>query len=632
MHASRSLIFSIALALGLTACGGDTPSSTGPRANAYLATGVQSAQLTLAGKVEDYRIERVAGTVQFTHLQTALVTRVADGSRVRFSDFTLATDVDGNAGKVYRLYKAAFNRTPDVRGLSYWIEAMDKGTTLDQIAQGFATSTEFRTVYGINPTESEIIARFYQNVLGREGEPVGVAFWVDTLRYKRATVAAVLAGFSESPENQFAVYQVIGNGIRYREDGASYIVVAEAGADRAGTVGTALTLDGTESLNGVTTLTYQWEITSRPSGSSAQLLNPATAFPTFTPDKVGNYTVSLQVSDGTTVDTDTTTVSVYPASLTFAPTASRYSRGLEKLVLASTGPNVLKLVDPLTAAVTTVSLPTTVKAFNLSPDGKLAIVLHESVASLVDLVSLTVVKSFATGGSHTDAFVTNNGIAYFIGQTGGQWVDRPIVYFNARTGQDLSANQAPTGFGYFYGTQYGVLVSSLNKVLVMSTGLSPSDISYFTFDPTTNAVTQSGESPYHGDYSMSPPLFLSENESLVFTASGNFFYTDTLRYAGTFGLQQRQVISVSNSIAGDETLVLASAASYTWDPVVYPSEYHRYAGSLLFADGTVKLPMVEGKQSYGIKIWHNASGQRFALVQTGSAKQELSVKYYVIQL
>ena len=34
--------------------------------------------------------------------------------RLDFSDAHLAFDVDGNAGQIYRLYKAAFARTPDL--------------------------------------------------------------------------------------------------------------------------------------------------------------------------------------------------------------------------------------------------------------------------------------------------------------------------------------------------------------------------------------------------------------------------------------------------------------------------------------------------------------------------------------
>lgn len=57
--------------------------------------------------------------------------------RIQFSDKTLALDIDATAGKAYRVYQAAFNRTPDTGGLKYWISKMDGGLTLDGVASGF---------------------------------------------------------------------------------------------------------------------------------------------------------------------------------------------------------------------------------------------------------------------------------------------------------------------------------------------------------------------------------------------------------------------------------------------------------------------------------------------------------------
>lgn len=631
MKALQRVLLAAACATALAGCGAgsqDTPNAGPTKLLASVQT--NTTAYVMAGKYGDYRVERVSGMVQLTHIATSVVTRVPGDARVRFADYTYGMDVEGNAGKVYRVYQAAFNRTPDVRGLSFWIQAMDKGVSLEEIAQGFVNSPEFKSVYGINPTATEIVNRFYNNVLHRNGEPAGVAFWVGVLEGKRASVAAVLGGpngFSESPENQAGVYATIGNGIAFREDDVSYVVAANAGVNRSTSVGTPVTLDGTESIGDAAGLTYSWTIVARPAGSVAQLLNPGTALPTFTPDKAGAYTVSLTVSDNRSNATATVTVNAHPGALAFAPLDARYSRGLDRLVTVTTNPNALKIVDPFSSEIRSVSLPTAVKNFSLSPNGKLAIVLYESVASLVDLETGTLVKSFATGGSHTDAFVTDNAVAYFIGQTGGQWVRPAVVHFNARTGQELTLPESETGYlGMLYGTQYGIYAPTLNKVFLMEQGLSPADIHYFSIDPASGGVTSLGDSPYHGDYWMSIPLFLSESEDLLFTGAGNYFYTSNLRYAGSFSLDQG-LISLSNSAAKDETLVIAR--SYEG----YPKNYRRFTGALLFADGVIDFPVIEGKQSYGIKLWHSADGRRLALVQTGSAQQNgPGVKYYVIVL
>ena len=132
--------------------------------------------------------------------------------RLAFTDGTLAFDLDGNAGQAYRIYQAAFDRTPDVDGLSYWIKSMDAGTTLADVAEGFVRSEEFASTYGLSPANEAFIGTLYENVLGRQGEAAGVSFWMDALD-KGVSRAAILYGFSESAENIAGVAPAIADGI-----------------------------------------------------------------------------------------------------------------------------------------------------------------------------------------------------------------------------------------------------------------------------------------------------------------------------------------------------------------------------------------------------------------------------------
>ena len=92
---------------------------------------------------------------------------------------------------------------------------MDGGISLNAVAQGFVNSAEFKTVYGASPTNAQIDTRFYDNVLGRAADSGGYNYWLGILDSGQASVAGVLAAFSESSENQAAVIGVIGNGILY---------------------------------------------------------------------------------------------------------------------------------------------------------------------------------------------------------------------------------------------------------------------------------------------------------------------------------------------------------------------------------------------------------------------------------
>lgn len=139
--------------------------------------------------------------------------------RLKFSDTSLALDVDGVAGKAYRVYQAAFDRAPDLAGLGYWISEIDKGMSLKQVAQGFVNSAEYKSVYGASPTNAQIVSKMYENVLNRPGEAGGVAYWTDILSSRKGTVADVLAGFSESQENQLGLMGVMENGVAYQPYG-----------------------------------------------------------------------------------------------------------------------------------------------------------------------------------------------------------------------------------------------------------------------------------------------------------------------------------------------------------------------------------------------------------------------------
>jgi hypothetical protein len=139
---------------------------------------------------------------------------VSNVERLKFSDGMVALDVNGTAGQAYRLYQAAFDRTPDKAGLGYWIAMLDKGMDLAQAAAGFASSAEFANLYGAHPTDAQFVQALYQNVLHRAGDSAGADFWMHALQ-SSVSRADVLAHFSESAENQAQVVGSIQNGIDY---------------------------------------------------------------------------------------------------------------------------------------------------------------------------------------------------------------------------------------------------------------------------------------------------------------------------------------------------------------------------------------------------------------------------------
>lgn len=141
---------------------------------------------------------------------------VLDGiERLIFTDQAVAFDSSGNAGKAYRIYQAAFDRTPDAAGLGYWMSRMDSGLSLEQVAQGFLGSTEFRVLYGSNPSTSTFVSKLYFNVLHRTPETSGYNYWNSLINTGKINKAQALAEFSESTENQIQVAGAIQQGMVY---------------------------------------------------------------------------------------------------------------------------------------------------------------------------------------------------------------------------------------------------------------------------------------------------------------------------------------------------------------------------------------------------------------------------------
>lgn len=157
----------------------------------------------------------LSGTNTSTQIWTNQgVSTLVNVDYLQFNDRTIAINVGvgQSAGQAYRLYQAAFDRTPDTAGLSNWITQLDQGASLITIANAFMNSAEFAAIYGANLSNTALVNALYSNVLGRAGEAAGQAYWINALN-NGTSRAQVLASFSESNENVGNVANLIANGI-----------------------------------------------------------------------------------------------------------------------------------------------------------------------------------------------------------------------------------------------------------------------------------------------------------------------------------------------------------------------------------------------------------------------------------
>lgn len=86
-----------------------------------------------------------------------------------------------NLSALTELYIAYFDRAADALGLSFWATAFqNNGFTFQEIADLFFTQPETVALYsGVN--DGEFVTAVYNNVLGRDPDPDGFAFWTAQL-------------------------------------------------------------------------------------------------------------------------------------------------------------------------------------------------------------------------------------------------------------------------------------------------------------------------------------------------------------------------------------------------------------------------------------------------------------------
>ncbi|MBD0272345.1 MAG: DUF4214 domain-containing protein [Acetobacteraceae bacterium] len=171
-------------------------------------TGFRGAGVSASGGV--LTVTSAAGTDTLANVEV-----------VTFADGRLVFATDDPAAQVVRLYEAALDRTPEQGGLNFWIDAVQHGRPLAELAQCFLDSAEFHARFGdTTGTNGAFVDRLYHNVLGREGDIQGYAYWSKAVGYGMGR-ADVLAAFSESAENKAATAALVQNGIWDRSEAAA---------------------------------------------------------------------------------------------------------------------------------------------------------------------------------------------------------------------------------------------------------------------------------------------------------------------------------------------------------------------------------------------------------------------------
>lgn len=138
------------------------------------------------------------GTLSAQHGADALARADLDGGAadLAFLDADRAQLVD-----MALLYQAAFGRAPDVGGVGWYLE---QGHDAAAVARTIVGSAEW-AAQGMNGlSDNAFVQRLYRQVLERDGDAAGTAFWTAKLGEGSTTRADVLLAFAAAAEHRAA--------------------------------------------------------------------------------------------------------------------------------------------------------------------------------------------------------------------------------------------------------------------------------------------------------------------------------------------------------------------------------------------------------------------------------------------
>ena len=201
--------------------GGGNDTIEGRMGNDTLAGGAGN-DILLGGDGLDVATWNI-GLTNFKINKTATGYQIVDASGVsgtddvsqietlRFSDKTINLGVQAKASAVSvskvtqlaELYISFFNRVPDADGMSYWIDQLNGGQTIVQIAESFySAGVAYSKLTGFSNTMSnaDFVNVVYKNVLGRKdgADAGGLAFWEASLKAGQATRGSLVSDILKS--------------------------------------------------------------------------------------------------------------------------------------------------------------------------------------------------------------------------------------------------------------------------------------------------------------------------------------------------------------------------------------------------------------------------------------------------
>ena len=452
---------------------------------------------------------------------------------------------------VIREYQAAFGRVPDQGGLKYWVGVVGANpSALSTLAANFANSAEFYTRYAANattPASVALVAELYANVLGRQPDAAGLAYWSNS----GLDAAQLLYSFSTSSEfiadtaPAITVYQngeaaippsipTTGSLLDLIPAAGPVTIALTTGLDAPGAGAFATTALGSNTnvvgtFNGTgATFTAGDNITA-PTGATNDTLNLSD----LGTDGVGNVNTvnatianigALTIASGEAVSVNTTG---YTGLATLNVTSSQNNGNADTITAAAT--TAVNVTDTVSANLT---------AGNLTVNGGSTVTISEANGAFADS-GRTITVNGGTGTTSVSVTQTET--------TAGSNDDQAVAINDVNAGSKTQA-----------GTITSVTVDGLDTKGAM---ISDNSLSSLTINDVNTAATVTLTDSLTTPTALTLALNLNNNTAVAIVDAHNDYTTINVT---TGALASAATISdtaaTALTIAGSSTLTLTGSA------------------------------------------------------------------------
>lgn len=324
----------------------------------------------------------------------------------------------------------------------------------------------------------------------------------------------------------FSIVQVLGR----------VAVIADAGRDSEGFVSSSGTLDGSgsSSADGIIT-DYLWEQLAGPQSTIDAPASPVTDVYFAV---AGTYVFQLTVWNINNTHADTMEVRVIDPTVFSYVDADIDETGIIYFLDTATD-RVRRFDTTIDQFLPSFQTASGLRRFAVAPAGDEVYVGFDG-GRMDRIDTSTSESSFFSAAPSSVLRMAIVGDYVFVIDSSGAW-ETHSLYSRLTSTRTFSDDWRHNSSGVAY-------APSLARVFTFRDGTSPNDIIRTDVDLVNGTLSGDVDSPYHGDYVFIHPMRLFPDESRIAVASGVFFDTADLTYAGSIGMHYEDLRFLGNRV------------------------------------------------------------------------------------